>query len=268
MLELKNVSWSNGRGFRMRDVSLELEPGRVMALMGPNGAGKSTVLRLMTGELIPEKGEALLDGVRVQAVSRRQFARQVAFIRQERGFAFPMSCMELVMTGRTPYLGLMGRTGARERKLAMDALERTGALELRDAPFDQISGGEKQRVMLARALMQEPETLLLDEAFSAMDARQSARAMRMIRELSRERRMAVLCIVHDVHIAHAFADRIALMEDGQIVRQGAAAEVCVSGEMRRLTGMHIEACEDGGLRTRMEGAAGAAVKCRSRGVKE
>lgn len=252
MLELRGVSWANGRGFSIKDVSLELEKGKVTALMGPNGAGKSTVLRLMTGELTPDAGEALLDGMPVKKISGRQFARKVAVIRQERRFTFPMSCMELVMTGRTPYLGFMGRSGEKEMEMAREALRRTGAEGLISAPFEEISGGEKQRVMLARALMQEPETLLLDEAFSAMDARQSVKAMRLVRGLSREMGMGVMCIMHDIHIAHAFADRIILMEDGRIAEDGAPEAVSGGEAMRRLTGMEIEVC-GGGLRTRIDG---------------
>lgn len=249
MLALQSVSWKNARGFSINAVSLVLEPGRITALMGPNGAGKSTLLRLMTGELTPFSGQVLLGGMPVRSIPRRQFARQVAVIRQERGFTFPMSCMELVLTGRTPYLGFLGRTGAKERRLAEAALERTGALALANAPFEEISGGEKQRVMLARALMQEPAVLLLDEAFSAMDARQSVRAMQLVKSIAREKNIAVLCILHDVHIAHAFSDRIVLLENGSVADHGAPASVTPGPAMRRLTGMHIELTENNALLT-------------------
>lgn len=240
MLELKNVSWRNGRGFEVRNASLFLRKGELTCLMGPNGAGKSTLLRIMTGEITPDAGEALLDGRRISDIPRREFARKTAVIRQERSFAFPMSCRELVMTGRTPYLGFMGRSGQREQQMADEAMKKTGSLALADAPFEQVSGGEKQRVMLARALMQAPETLLMDEAFSAMDARQSAKALRLVKRLAREENLAVMCIIHDVHMAHAFADRIVLMEDGEIVGDGPPERMMSSPAMNRLTGMKIE----------------------------
>jgi len=249
MLALRSVSWSNARGFSVKEVSLTLRPGRITALMGPNGAGKSTLLRLMTGELTPASGHILLNDTPVPSIPRRRFAQQVAVIRQERSFTFPMSCMELVLTGRTPYLGFMGRTGAKERQMAHNALERTGALSLADAPFEEISGGEKQRVMLARALMQEPRVLLLDEAFSAMDARRSVQAMQLIQSIARESDIAVLCILHDVHIAHAFADRIVLLENGSITDDGAPSSVVSGPAMQRLTGMRIEVTPTGNLLT-------------------
>ena len=251
MLALQSVSWKNSRGFSISHVSLALDPGRITALMGPNGAGKSTLLRLMTGELTPASGQVLLNNTPIHSIPRRLFAQRVAVIRQERAFTFPMSCMELVLTGRTPYLGFMGRTGSREQKLAQTVLERTGALSLQNAPFEEISGGEKQRVMLARALLQEPSVLLLDEAFSAMDARQSVRAMQLIRSIAREQNIAVLCILHDVHIAHAFADRIVLLENGSVADDGAPASVTPGPAMRRLTGMHIELTETNSLLTRI-----------------
>lgn len=251
MLSLSSVSWSNSRGFSVKNVSLSLEPGRVAALMGPNGSGKSTLLRLLTGELIPSSGQALLGGMSVLSIPRRQFARQVAVIRQERAFTFPMTCLDLVLTGRTPYLGFMGRTGERERAMARDAMTRTGSLALADAPFEEISGGEKQRVILARALMQDPKVLLLDEAFSAMDARRSVRAMQLVKSIALEKNIAVLCILHDVHIAHAFADRIILLEDGAIADDGAPASVAAGSAMQRLTGMHITVTDNGSLLTRI-----------------
>lgn len=249
MLSLQSVCWSNSRGFSINNVSLSPEPGKITALMGPNGSGKSTLLRLMTGELTPSSGQALLNNVSIKSIPRKQFARQVAVIRQERSFTFPMRCIDLVLTGRTPYLGFMGRTGANELEMAQNALQRTGALALADAPFEEISGGEKQRVMLARALMQEPKVLLLDEAFSAMDARQSVRAMQLVRSIAREQEIAVLCILHDVHIAHAFADRIVLLENGSVSADGSPDSVISSPAMQRLTGMHIELTDTGSLLT-------------------
>lgn len=251
MLVLESVCWSNSRNFSIQNVSLALEPGRITALMGPNGAGKSTLLRLMTGELTPSSGQVLLNQTPVRSIPRRLFAQQVAVIRQERAFTFPMSCMELVLTGRTPYLSFMGRTGAKERRMAQDSLERTGALSFADAPFEEISGGEKQRVMLARALMQEPKVLLLDEAFSAMDARQSVRAMQLIRSIAQEKQIAVLSILHDVHIAHAFADRIVLLENGSLADDGPPSCVASGPAMQRLTGMSITVTESGSLLTRI-----------------
>ena len=255
MLALQSVSWKNNRGFSINEISFALESGKVTALMGPNGAGKSTLLRLMTGELTPSSGQILLNDTPVHSIPRRLFAQQVAVVRQERSFTFPMKSIELVLTGRTPYLGFMGRTGSKEQKMAEAALERTGALALAEAPFEEISGGEKQRVMLARALMQEPSVLLLDEAFSAMDARQSVRAMQLVQSIAREKSIAVLCILHDVHIAHAFADRILLLENGSLADDGAPATVTPGSAMRRLTGMHIELTETNALLTRIPSAS-------------
>lgn len=251
MLSLENVCWENRRGFSLRNITLSPARGQVTALMGANGAGKSTLLRLMTGEIAPTGGKALIDGIPVSKMPRRQFAQRTAVIYQERSFTFPMRCIDLVLTGRTPYLGFMGRICRADYELAEDALRRTGTHALAHVPFEEISGGEKQRVMLARALLQQPDTLLLDEAFSAMDALQSVRAMQLVRSLARERQMAVLCILHDIHIAHAFADRIILLENGQIAADGAPDAVCTCAAMRRLTGMHIEIKENGSLLTQI-----------------
>ncbi len=251
MLSLQDVCWENKRGFALKNISLSPQRGQVTALMGANGAGKSTVLRLMTGELTPTSGKVLIDGIPLSQMPRRQFAQRTAVIRQERSFTFPMRCIDLVLTGRTPYLGFMGRTCRADYELAEDALARTGTLALAHVLFEEISGGEKQRVMLARALLQQPDTLLLDEAFSAMDALQAVRAMQLVRSLARENQIAVMCILHDIHIAHAFADRIVLLENGRLAADGAPDEICTCAAMRRLTGMHIEIKENGSLLTQI-----------------
>ena len=251
MLSLEKVCWENSRGFCLKDITFTPERRKVTALMGANGAGKSTLFRLMTGEITPSSGKALLDGIPVSKVPRRQFARRTAIIYQERSFTFPMRCIDLVLTGRTPYLSFIGHTSQKDLDMAQDALRRVGASSLAFAPFEQISGGEKQRVMLARALLQQPDTLLLDEAFSAMDARQAVRSMSLVRSLAHERQMAVVCILHDIHIAHAFADRIVLLENGRIAADGAPDAICTCAAMRRLTGMNIELKENGALLTQI-----------------
>ncbi len=251
MLRLENVCWKNRRGFSLQNISFSPEKGKVIALMGANGAGKSTLFRLLTGEIVPQRGRVLIDDIPVSKVPRRQFAQRVAVIRQERSFTFPMSCLDLVLTGRTPYLSFMGRTSKADHDMAEDALRRTGTLPLAHAPFEQISGGEKQRVMLARALMQQPDTLLLDEAFSAMDTRQAVRAMRLVRSLAQEKQIAVVCILHDIHIAHAFADRIVILENGCIAADGTPGEVCISSSMKKLTGMNIQVQNKGSLITQI-----------------
>ena len=142
----------------------------------------------------------------------------------------------------------MGLSGKREQEMALRVMEKTGSLLLADAPFEEISGGEKQRVLLARSLMQQPETLLMDEAFSAMDARQSVNAMQLVKRLAREEQMAVMCIIHDIHLAHAFADRIVLMDAGEIAADGAPDEIMTGEAMKILTGMEIS-LSDGRLST-------------------
>lgn len=240
MLELRNVSWKNKRGFEIKDLSLALESGRMFCLMGPNGSGKSTLIRLLTGELRPDSGEALLDGMRASAISRRSFAQSVAVIRQERSFIFPMTCHDLIMTGRAPYLGFMGRAGGEDERMAQYVMEKTNTLQLANASFQEISGGEKQRVMLARALMQRPKTLIMDEAVSSMDMEQAITSLRRVKRIAQEDNIAVLCVLHDIHLAYAFASEVLIMENGRIIERGRPEGVIASDNMERLTGMEID----------------------------
>ena len=212
-----------GRDDVLRDVNLAIHAGEVVALIGPNGAGKSTLLRVLAGLLRPREGRVLLGDVDLAALERGAAARRIAVVPQVFDTLFPFTVREIVALGRTPHRGGLGLFGANDIRAVEHALGALGSADLADRRIDRISGGERQRAVLAMALAQEPEVLLLDEPTAHLDPAHQLGTLHLVRRLASERGLAVLAIVHDANLA-ALADRIAVLKDGRIVRDASPSE--------------------------------------------
>ncbi|MCA1648017.1 MAG: ABC transporter ATP-binding protein [Chloroflexi bacterium] len=204
----------------LRGIDLRLEPGEMLALIGPNGAGKSTLLRLAGGLLRPSAGRALLLDKDLRTLRPREVAREVAVVPQEGPIPAGLIVREMVALGRTPYARLLLGPRPHDRETVQWALAAAGVNGLADRFIDEISGGERQRVILARALAQEPRLLLLDEPTANLDLHHQVAMLELVRGLTRERGIAVLAAVHDLQLAALYCDRVALMQAGRIVSQG------------------------------------------------
>jgi iron complex transport system ATP-binding protein len=220
-------------------VSLELGRGEVLGLAGANGAGKTTLLRVASGVLRPDAGRIALDGRALAAYRRRERARRIAVVPQEAAFAFPFRAGEVVLMGRSPHLPRIGFEGPRDLAIARAALARVGIEELVDRSILELSGGERQLVLLARALAQEPSVLLLDEPTAHLDLRHRLRVLELVRELAAEGRSA-LVVSHDLALAARGCDRLALLAHGSVVAAGAPREVLSSATLRRAFGIEAD----------------------------
>lgn len=223
----------------LRGVSLEVAPGEVVALIGANGAGKSTVLRVASGILRLSAGRAQLDGLDVARLSARYVARRVAVVPQEEQVALSLTGWEMAMLGRTPYLSPFLGPRAGDRAAVRWALEATGAAGFADRFVDALSGGEQQRVRLARALAQEPALLLLDEPTANLDLHHQVLVLDLVRGLARERQLGVLAAVHDLQLAALYADRLVLLQDGTTVAQGTPEQVLTAPLIERAFGQAV-----------------------------
>ena len=211
--------------FTLGPVSLEARERELVAILGPNASGKSTLLKLLAGVLQPLAGRVEVDGQEVSGLDTRERAQRIALVAQESALLFPLRVWEYVLQGRYPYGKRLRFESDEDCLLAGNALAQVGADALRDRWMDQLSGGEKQRVILARALAQQPSLLLLDEPTQHLDIGGKVELLRRLRKLADEHRYTVVVVTHELNLAAEFSDRIALMHNGKCLRLGSPAEV-------------------------------------------
>jgi iron complex transport system ATP-binding protein len=216
----------------LHEVSLQVAPGELLAIVGPNGAGKSTLLKVLSGALQPWGGVVELEGRPLQTFDRRALARRLASLGQESGSAFAFTVLEMVLMGRAPHLGALRLEGERDLKVAQQALERFDLLPLAARSINEISGGERRRVLLARVLAQEPQVALLDEPTAFLDLKHAAEIFSRLAQLRDERAMAVVATLHDLNAAALYADRVLLLKDGRAVGCGRPEEVLTRDNLR------------------------------------
>jgi iron complex transport system ATP-binding protein len=209
----------------LTEVSLDLEPGVLHAVLGPNGSGKSTLLRVMLGELEAASGRVEYEGREIAAWRRREIAREVAFVPQAEPLAFPMTVRALVEMGRYPHVGALGRRTAADDEAVERAMQRAGVLELSARAITTLSGGERQRARIARALAQEPATLVLDEPTASLDLHFEMETFELMRELAEERAFTVVVATHNLNLAARYAAHLILMSGGRVQAAGSPREV-------------------------------------------
>lgn len=224
----------------LRGVSLEVRAGEMLAIVGPNGAGKSTLLRVLSGALKPREGSVELFGQPLAAYDRRAVARSLATVAQENSVAFRFSVMEIVLMGRAPHLGPFHLESRHDLAIASEALRRFDLAHLATRTIHELSGGERKRVFLARALAQEPRAILLDEPTAFLDLRHVAEIFACFHELRSERGLAVIATLHDLNAAALYADRILMLKDGAPAGYGPPAEVFTSDRLRAVYDLDLE----------------------------
>jgi iron complex transport system ATP-binding protein len=224
MLELREISFGYEREV-LTGITLAVRAGEVLALLGPNGAGKSTLLGVASGALTLQRGAVLFEGQAVASFSRREVARRMALVAQTGEVRFPMTALEYVLAGRFAYVAALGFDSPHDVAVAFAALRATDAAQFAARRFNQLSSGERQRVVLARALAQEPKLLLLDEPTANLDIGHQIALLGLVRQLTRERRLGALVVTHEINLAAEFADRVALLKNGRLLACGATREV-------------------------------------------
>lgn len=223
-----------GTPFRLREVSLTVEAGQLWAVLGPNGAGKSTLLRLLGGLLTPETGEVRWEDRPLSHFSAKERARRVAWVPQEFNTFFSLSVREAVSLGRFPRKPLWSLLDRNDRRVIGQSLEETDLAPLAERPIQDLSGGERRRVLLARALVQEPALLLLDEPLAHLDPRHQMDLMAVLERLRAERGLAVVGVFHDVNAVHASDPRTLLLKEGRVLAAGPLAEVLTERNLSAL----------------------------------
>jgi len=229
MLEVRNVSFSYRAGCEvLSDISLSLEQGEILSLLGPNGAGKTTLLRCILGLKKPQRGTVGIDGRDIYAIRPQERAALLAYVPQSTSMAFPYEAREVVLMGRVAKLRPGASPSEKDKDIAMQVMERLQIAHLAEKPFPEMSGGERQMVLLARALAQQARLLIMDEPASNLDYSNQIRMLRVVRSLAQER-YAVLMTSHVPDHAFWIGGRAALMRGGHIWRDG-TPDVVVTGE--------------------------------------
>jgi len=241
ILTASNVKFAYRTGQNvLNGVDLDAVAGKVVCVLGSNGSGKTTLLGCLLGQLSPSSGGIELDGKAINSYSPRQRARLMAYVSQQPGVAFAFTAAEIVLAGRLSHTGVFGLTSRQDQEIGRAAMEMTGTLGFADRMLDELSGGEAQCVMIARALAQQPSVMLLDEPTSHLDIANQLRIYRMMRRLGDDWGMAVVCVSHDINLAARFADELVLMREGKVVASGAVEQVIDRDILAETYGVEID----------------------------
>jgi len=231
-LKIENISACYNKRVVLKEISLTACSGEILGLVGPNGAGKSSLVRVISGTLAPTRGKIFLDEVDLLALDAAARARKIAVVPQSTRMPEAFSAGEVVLMGRTPHLPLFGAERGRDFEIAQDALEHTASSEYAERLMGELSGGEQQRVVIARALAQEPRVLLLDEASAHLDLKHQTAIWHLVRDLARAG-LIVIAALHDLNLAAQYADRLALLREGELLVCDAPARVLTQDWLKR-----------------------------------
>ena len=247
ILETRGLGVGYGGKILIGDISLEVRPGEIVTLIGPNGAGKSTILRSIAGQLAKIAGAVYLDGREMSSVPRAEIARQMSALFTDRIKPELMTCWDVAAAGRYPYTGRLGVLSAEDREIVAQTLDLVGGRDLADRPFDAVSDGQRQRILLARALCQQPEVLLLDEPTSFLDVRFKLELLTTLRKMVKEQGLAVIMSLHELDLARRVSDRVICVAVDHIDRIGRPEECfdrAYLADLFHMTAGDYDACFD------------------------
>jgi iron complex transport system ATP-binding protein len=239
MIEVNSISFRYHEDWVLQDVSFRVEKGEFVGVIGPNGSGKTTLLKILYRLLSPQKGEILFELVPMRKMDRNDIAKRIAVVAQETQLLFPFSVLETILMGRSPYLGHLMFESEKDLEIVKKAMEWTKVFPFSERPMDELSGGERKRVFIARALAQEPEVILLDEPTANLDIHHQIDFLDLILTLNRERGLTIVMASHDMNIASEFCDRLILLQDGRIYKMGTPDEVITKENIESVYGCEV-----------------------------
>ena len=224
-IDVQNLSHAYGDLPVLNNITFSVSKGDFFIIIGPNGSGKTTLMKVISGILKPQIGQLEIMGRSIDNYTRKTLAQTIAYVPQTIPVDFPFTVTEVVLMGRSPYLGMLGLEQERDIEIARQAIAFTGVEHLAHRKLDQLSGGEQQRVFIAKAICQQPQIILLDEPTASLDLAHQIRLMDLMEKLKREKGVTVVMVSHDVNLAAMYGDRLLLLNEGLIVRLGFPNEV-------------------------------------------
>lgn len=247
MYQVSNVDFSIGKKTILKNISLSIDEREVFTIIGPNGSGKTTLFRLLTGIYKPCSGDIFIDGKNLRTMTPKLLSKKISVISQNTNIQFPFTCFEVVMMGRNPQIANNRKPSHKDMDAVIYAMEKTNTLKFGNRLITELSGGEKQRIMLARSLAQDTRYIFLDEAFSEMDMHFMLKSMKLVRELVDEKGITVVNIVHDLNAVYHFSDRVLLLKNGAIDSIGHKFEVMKNENIERLFKVRVENIQGKGM---------------------
>jgi iron complex transport system ATP-binding protein len=239
-LLISDACFSYTGGFTLNHINLFVPNGQMVGLLGPNGCGKTTLLKLAAGVLVPSEGDVRIGEMSLKKLLRREVARQIAVVPQEFNIPFAYTVEEVVMLGRTPFLKGLNGESKRDHQIVSGVLELTGMAGFRNRYFNELSGGERQKIVLAMALAQEPVILLLDEPTSHLDISHQIEILELLRRFNREKKVTIVAGMHDLNLAALYFDRLVLLDRGLVFADGSPDEVITGEIIRKVFSAKVE----------------------------
>jgi iron complex transport system ATP-binding protein len=238
-LKLNDAEFSYGNKPIFTELGINIHKSEVQCILGANGCGKTTLLRCLSGSLRLTKGTIRIDGADINSLKVDEIARKIGFVFQEHAAPFPFSVLEVVRMGRAPHLKIFATPSKNDTDIALQKLELVGMLHLKDTPYTQISGGERQLVLIARTLAQEPEIILMDEPTSHLDFRNQTIVLQIVNKLA-QKGLGILMTSHLPDHALLFSSRVSLMKDGRFIAMGTPNEVMTEESLKEIYGIEVK----------------------------
>lgn len=239
-LDILGVTCGYGADPVLQEATFHIKQQDMLGIVGPNGSGKSTLLRTISRVLPPSQGRVLLEAADLYKLPARHVARNIAVVAQEQHLEFPFTVADIIMMGRIPHLKKFQTEGAKDREIVQRAMDLTDVMYLAQRPVNELSGGEKQRVLIARALAQEPSILLLDEPTSYLDLNYQLEIMELLHRLHREQGITIVMVLHDINLASQFCDKLLVLKEGKIYAAGTPRQIINTDFIKKIYGCEVQ----------------------------
>jgi len=239
LIEARNIKFGYDTTPVIEEISFVVDAGQMVAIIGPNGSGKTTLLKIINGTLLPDAGQMMIDGRETGKWLRKEIARKVAIVPQETSVIFPFYAEEIVLMGRFPHLGRYRFEDQKDYAIVHEAMKKTDTVSFASRRFGELSAGERQRVLIARALAQEPKILLLDESTVFLDLKHQARFMALLHQLNAEQNLTVMFVTHDINLGAQNSEKIIMLASGKIYAIGKPADVITATNIKEVYDVNV-----------------------------